>query len=199
MWDMEASMFENGFFMNNHAYVIEQQQQQQQQQQKNAMEYYGRICSSARSMRDEYVRGDYNDACASAEQLTEYSLNAIAEMNGGLKKKYMNHVTLVDRKERYKPDLEISDESLRRMQAAYKNKYPNPNTHQIQYNYNRDEAQNMIKDAMVAGEEALNTLDIPLQERYKQFGHPSDTNSIDSFHLRSLLFNGQTQEYTYVL
>lgn len=194
---MEASMFENGCFMNNHAYVIEQPQQQQQQ--KNAMQYYGRICSSARSMRNEYVRGDYNDACASAEQLTEYSLNAIAEMNGGLKKKYMNHVTLVDRKKRYKPDLEISDESLRRMQAAYKNKYPNPNTHQIQYNYNQDEARNMIKDAMVAGEEALNTLDIPLQERYKQFGHPSDTNSIDSFHLRSLLFNGQTQGYTYVL
>lgn len=197
MWDMEASMFENGFFMNNHAYVIEQQQQQQQQ--KNAMEYYGRICSSARSMRDEYVRGDYNDACASAEQLTEYSLNAIAEMSGGLDQRYRNHITLVDRKKEYIPDLEISNNSLRRMQAAYKNKYPNPNTHQIQYNYNQDEARNMIKDATIAGEEALNALNIPLQERYKQFGQPSDTNSIDSFHLRSLLFNGQTQEYTYVL
>lgn len=57
----------------------------------------------------------------------------------------------------------------------------------------------MIKDAMVAGEEALNVLNIPLQERYKQFGQPSDTDNIDSFHLRNLLFNGQTQEYTYVL
>ena len=182
---------------NNHAYVIEQQQPQEQQ--KKAMAYYGRICSSARSMRDEYVRGDYNDACASAEQLTEYSLNAIAEMNGGLDERYMNHRTLVNRKKEYIPDLEISNNSLRRMQAAYKNKYPNPNTHQIQHNYNQDEARNMITDAMVAGEEALNVLNIPLQERYKQFGQPSDTDNIDSFHLRNLLFNGQTQEYTYVL
>ena len=73
-------MYENMYLMNNHAYVIEQQQPQEQQ--KKAMAYYGRICSSARSMRDEYVRGDYNDACASAEQLTEYSLNAIAEKQG---------------------------------------------------------------------------------------------------------------------
>lgn len=194
---MEAAMYENMYLMNNHAYVIEQQQSQEQQ--KKAMAYYGRICSSARSMRDEYVRGDYNDACASAEQLTEYSLNAIAEMNGGLDERYMNHRTLVNRKKEYIPDLEISNNSLRRMQAAYKNKYPNPNTHQIQYNYNQDEARNMIKDAMVAGEEALNALNIPLQERYKQFGQPSDTNNIDSFHLRNLLFNGQTQEYTYEL
>lgn len=190
-------MYENMYLMNNHAYVIEQQQPQEQQ--KKAMAYYGRICSSARSMRDEYVRGDYNDACASAEQLTEYSLDAIAEMNGGLDERYMNHRTLVNRKKEYIPDLEISNRSLRRMQAAYKNKYPNPNTHQIQYNYNQDEARNMIKDAMVAGEEALNTLNIPLQERYKQFGQPRDTNNIDSFHLQNLLFNGQTQEYTYVL
>lgn len=190
-------MYENMYLMNNHAYVIEQQQSQEQQ--KKAMAYYGRICSSARSMRDEYVRGDYNDACASAEQLTEYSLDAIAEMNGGLDERYMNHRTLVNRKKEYIPDLEISNNSLRRMQAAYKNKYPDPNTHQIQYNYNQDEARNMIKDAMVAGEEALNVLNIPLQERYKQFGQPSDTNNIDSFHLRNLLFNGQTQEYTYEL
>jgi HEPN domain-containing protein len=194
---MEAAMYENMYLMNNHTYVIEQQQPQEQQ--KKAMAYYGRICSSARSMRDEYVRGDYNDACASAEQLTEYSLNAIAEMNGGLDERYMNHRTLVNRKKEYIPDLEISNKSLRRMQAAYKNKYPNPNTHQIQHNYNQDEARNMIKDAMVAGEEALNVLNIPLQERYKQFGQPSDTDNIDSFHLRNLLFNGQTQEYTYVL
>lgn len=194
---MEAAMYENMYLMNNHAYVIEQQQSQEQQ--KKAMAYYGRICSSARSMRDEYVRGDYNDACASAEQLTEYSLDAIAEMNGGLDERYMNHRTLVNRKREYIPDLEISNNSLRRMQAAYKNKYPDPNTHQIQYNYNQDEARNMIKDAMVAGEEALNALNILLQERYKQFGQPSDTNNIDSFHLRNLLFNGQTQEYTYVL
>jgi HEPN domain-containing protein len=194
---MEAAMYENMYLMNNHAYVIEQQQSQEQQ--KKAMAYYGRICSSARSMRDEYVRGDYNDACASAEQLTEYSLDAIAEMNGGLDERYMNHRTLVNRKKEYIPDLEISNNSLRRMQAAYKNKYPDPNTHQIQYNYNQDEARNMIKDAMVAGEEALNVLNIPLQERYKQFGQPSDTNNIDSFHLRNLLFNGQTQEYTYEL
>lgn len=194
---MEAAMYENMYLMNNHAYVIEQQQSQEQQ--KKAMAYYGRICSSARSMRDEYVRGDYNDACASAEQLTEYSLDAIAEMNGGLDERYMNHRTLVNRKKEYIPDLEISNNSLRRMQVAYKNKYPDPNTHQIQYNYNQDEARNMIKDAMVAGEEALNALNIPLQERYKQFGQPSDTNNIDSFHLRNLLFNGQTQEYTYEL
>jgi HEPN domain-containing protein len=194
---MEAAMYENMYIMNNHAYVIEQQQSQEQQ--KKAMAYYGRICSSARSMRDEYVRGDYNDACASAEQLTEYSLDAIAEMNGGLDERYMNHRTLVNRKKEYIPDLEISNNSLRRMQVAYKNKYPDPNTHQIQYNYNQDEARNMIKDAMVVGEEALNALNIPLQERYKQFGHPSDTNNIDGFHLRNLLFNGQTQEYTYVL
>ena len=53
-------MYENMYLMNNHAYVIEQQQPQEQQ--KKAMAYYGHICSSARSMRDEYVRGDYNDA-----------------------------------------------------------------------------------------------------------------------------------------
>ena len=57
---MEAAMYENMYLMNNHAYVIEQQQPQEQQ--KKAMAYYGHICSSARSMRDEYVRGDYNDA-----------------------------------------------------------------------------------------------------------------------------------------
>lgn len=173
--------------------------QEHQQAYENAMQYTGRMYDAGRDMRDQYCRGDYNDACVSAEQLTENALNAIAELNGGLQPEYRNHYTLVDRKKQYCSDLPISNNSLRKMQNAYKNRYPNNRTNKIPHQYTRLEAQKMIVDACKVGDYALDSLDISLAERFKQFGKPSKMNDIDSFKLQNLLFNGSTNEYTYCL
>lgn len=178
---------------------VYEQQKQQQQELKNAIEYTDRIYESGRDMRDQYCRGDYNDACVSAEQVTEYSLNAIAELNGGLPKKYRNHTTLVDKKEAYCPDLPVSNDSLKNMEMAYKNRYPHPKTKKIQYHFTKDEAQKMISDACEIGDYALDALDISLQDRFEQFGKPAEVNDIDSFKMVNLLFNGSASDVTYNL
>lgn len=175
------------------------EQQEQQQDLENALEYTGRIYDSGRDMRDQYCRGDYNDACVSAEQLTENSLNAIAELNGGLPNEYRNHTTLAKRKEAYCPDLPITNDSLKNMEEAYKNRYPHPKTKKIQHQYSKEETKEMIKDACEAGDYALNSLDIPYEERFNQFGKPSKIEDIDSLKMYNLLFNGSTNEVTYQL
>ena len=135
-------------------------------------------------------RSDYNNACASAEQFTENSLNAIAELNGGLTNDFQNHITLVERKKNFCPKLPISNNALRRMEKAYKNRYPDKKTKKISHQYNKEETKRMILDACNVGDYALDTLNIPLDERFKQFGEPSEINNIDSFKLQNLLFNG---------
>lgn len=188
----------NHFFpSNDKAQVYEQQEQQQEFE--NALQYTGRIYESGRDMRDQYCRGDYNDACTSAEQLTENSLNAVAELNGGLTDEFQNHITLVKRKKKYCPELPVSNNSLRRMEKAYKNRYPDPTTKKIQHQYTQEEAKKMIIDACKVGDYALNILDISIYERFKQFGEPSDKKDIDSLKLQNLLFNGSTNEYNYTL
>lgn len=187
----------NHLFYYDIAQVYEQQEQQQELE--NALQYTGRIYETGRDMRDQYCRGDYNSACVSAEQLSENSLNAVAELNGGLSSKHRNHVTLVDRKKEYCPTLDVSNNSLRKMQTAYKNRYPDPNTKKIQHQYTKEEAKKMIIDACKIGDYALDTLDISLQDRFKQFGEPSEINDIDSFKMINLLFNGSTKNVTYTL
>ncbi|GLB26501.1 hypothetical protein LXJ15735_27420 [Lacrimispora xylanolytica] len=177
----------------------EQQQQVQDQSQIYAMQYYGRICDTARDMRDQYCRGDYNDACASAEQLTENSLNAIGELNGGLSDNYRNHTTLVQRKKDFAPDLSISNRALKRMEKAYINRYPDPNTSLISKNYTKPEAQKMILDACGVADVALDSLNISHYERFNQFGMPQNFNSVDSFMLQHMLFNGTSPAYCYTL
>lgn len=180
-------------------YNLEQNYENQEVQELkiNAMQYMGRICDSGRDMRDQYCRGDYNDACVSAEQLTENALNAVAELNGGLPSKYQNHHTLVNRKRNFCPDLSVSNNSLRRMEKAYKNRYPNPETKRIQHQYTKEEAKKMITDACEVGDYALDKLDITLSERFEKFGEPTEVKDISSFKLLNLLFNGSTIEYKY--
>lgn len=178
---------------------IEQQQQVQDQSQNYAMQYYGRICDTARDMRDQYCRGDYSDACVSAEQLTENSLNAIGELNGGLSDKFKNHTTLVQRKKDFVPDLSISNGALKRMEKAYINRYPDSNTSLISKNYTKPEAQKMILDACGVADVALNALDISYYERFSQFGEPQNFNNVDSFLLQNMLFNGSSPIYCYTL
>ncbi len=77
-------MYENMYLMNNHTYVIEQQQPQEQQKKPW-------LIMAASVPAQEACVTNMSEVtimmlCASAEQLTEYSLNAIAEMNGGLMK-----------------------------------------------------------------------------------------------------------------
>lgn len=189
----------HNYFINSSNIEQVYENQEEQQAQENALQYTNRIYECGRDMRDQYCRGDYNDACVSAEQFTENSLNAIAELNGGLTSKYQNHVTLVQRKKDFCPELPVSNNSLRRMEKAYKNRYPNQNTKKITHHYNKEEAKQMIVDACAVGDYALDSLDISLTDRFEQFGNPSNTNNIDSFKLQNLLFNGATNEYTYIL
>lgn len=193
-------MFTN-FSSSQFSYNLEQlyENHENQQAQENAMQYTGRIYDAGRDMRDQYCRGDFNAACVSAEQLTENALNVIAELKGGLPAKYQNHTTLVERKKDFCPDLSVSNKGLRRMETAYKNRYPNYQTKKISHQYTQEEAKKMIIDACIAGDYALDELDISLEERFKQFGNPSNMNDMDSFKMVNLLFNGTTNEYKYRL
>lgn len=175
------------------------EEQQECDESIKAKQYLGQIFSSARDMRDQYSRGDYNMACVSAEQVTENSLNVFAELNGGLPAKYKNHTTLVNRKKEFCGDLEISNNSLRRMQKAYKNRYPNQDTSKIEYQYTKAQAKNMIIDACKVGDRAMDALDISLSERFNELGHPENEDSIERFKMQNLLFNGTTNEYKYIL
>lgn len=186
-------------FLNLNSIEAHYETQENQESKMKAMQYTGRIYDSARDMRDQYCRGDFNGACVSAEQLTENALNAVAELNGGLPSKYQNHHTLVDRKKNFCPNLPVSNNSLRRMQKAYSNRYPDPQTKMIRHQYTKEEAKSMICDACDVGDYALDALDISLDERFKQFGEPAEFKSIDDFNLRNILFNGSTKEYCYIL